>query len=547
MDNIFIKKIKKYSLNEDKIAYHYIEEMKVIDTITYKDMYSKYLYYLEYFNNLELTNKFSILYMTAGVNFMPILLACIDAGIKPILKTIGESVSNEKLFGQLIEIKKEMPGVGNIITNYNYPNLKEKAELLEFNYIDLENDKSYINYRKDNFEINGDIILLTSGSTKFSKGVIISISQLLENTIFCKNLWNINEDDICLDWMPHSHIYGLVTGYFLPIYTGGISYIMNPKEYAKNFNNFFKCLDKYKITHTHTPASNMFLESGAKVDDFNIKLDSIKTISLGGEAINYSLLEKFNQRYNLKRNIFSPNYGMSEISGLLCAIKSEEDILVTDVDQNELKFNNKISLNSTFNTCRLVSVGSVNKEETLIVEPDTFNLLNDFEIGEIVIHVKSISNGYINKEDNVSFVEYNGLTYYRTGDLGFINSGYLTVTGRLKEIVKVKGKNISPYEIENTIIISSFGDKIKNIVAFARKENITDEEEIGLLIETNLDNEFVDDIIKLVKDTIQVKIKKKNVLFLKKNTIPRFSNGKISRKNCNKYFKELARDENEKN
>lgn len=540
MKNIFVDKIKKYS--SKKTAFALLECGETIKTINYEELYNSYLEYKTLFESVKMENKLCILYLQACVDFVAILMALIDTDFKPVLKTIGPSVAKDKIYSQLKEIKTEFKNISTIITNYNYEGLEDMALSLNLNYIDLENKSVYINNNDRYCHVNGDIILLTSGTTKFSKGVLITISQLEKNVSFCRDLWNIDDEDVCLDWMPHSHIYGLVTGFLLPIYTGGTSYIMSPKEYSNNFNTFFSCLGKYKITHTHTPASNMFLENGSLYVG-KIDLSNLKTVSLGGEAINYSLLNKFEKRYALKRNIFSPNYGMSEIAGLLCAIKHGEELKILDVNEQDLKFNNKITIENGYNSCKLVSVGKTNKNETLICEPNTFDELGDYVIGEIVINVSSMSNAYINPRDNVPFVVHNGITYYRTGDLGFKYDEYLIVIGRIKEIIKINGKNISPYEIENCVILSEYKKNITNVVAFARKKTVFSSEEIGLLIETTLDDSYIDEILKMIDDKLQIKIMSENTILLRKCKIPRFSNGKISRKKCDEYFNVLKESE----
>jgi len=461
MENIFLNKIKEKS--SDKTAFTLLDNGIIKQTISYKELYNSYLEYKILFEKINIENKLCVLYLQTCVDFTSILLALIDTGFKPIIKTIGPSVVKDKVYSQLKELKNEMKDISSVVTNYDYQGLKELSKGLNLNYIDLENKNISINNKDEYYNVNGDIILLTSGSTKFSKGVLINLHQLEENVKFCKNLWDINENDICLDWMPHSHIYGLVTGFLLPIYTGGTSFIMSPKDYSNNSNLLFECLNKYCITHTHTPASNLFLENGCNYDK-KIYFSNLKIVSLGGEAINYSLLEKFNNKFKLEKNIFSPNYGMSEITGLLCAIKYGDELMVLDVNENDLKFNHKITVEKKYNSCKLVSVGKTNKEETLICEPDTFDELSDYSIGEVIINVPSISNAYINPIDNISFVSYKGKTFYRTGDLGFKYNDYLTVVGRIKEIIKIKGKNISPYEIENCIMLSEYKKDISNVV-----------------------------------------------------------------------------------
>lgn len=558
-ENIFIKKILDMPISKrNKIAFSYIENNKVIETITYNKILNDIDIYSKYFKSLNLADRVCILYLQAGVDFLPILFGCIEANLKPIIRTIGQSVSKDKVINQIEELKNEMPFINLIITNCEFEDFNIICDKCKINFIDLKNKDINLNFNNISKDIDGDIILLTSGSTKVSKGVQISIKELEENVKFCQSLWDINENDICMNWMPHSHIYGLVTGFLLPVYTRSSSYIMSPKEFSLKFDTFFEGLSKFNITNTHTPASNLFLEKGIeyviKNQPSNFDLSKLKTVSLGGEAINYKLLESFLEnlsKYGFNPNAFSPNYGMSEISGLLCAIKINESVKTIVVDEYDLKFNNTVNITNKFNSCTLVSVGKVSCDNVIMFEPFTYNRLPNKTIGEIVINVPSLSNGYINKNDNANFVEYNNDIYYRTGDLGFVDeNNYLFVTGRLKEIIKIKGKNISPYEIENCLLNSEFKEFINNVVVFSKKDKIDSSEEIGIFTETSAISEN-DDIIKkkmlnLIDKKLQIKVDCTNVLFLRKNRIPRFSNGKISRKKCNELFQKIMEDENEK-
>lgn len=554
--NVFIKKIYDMSVvNGNKTAFSYIEDNKIVETITYNKLLSEIDFYSKYFTSLEISDRVCILYLQAGVDFLPILFGCIEAKLKPIIRTIGKTVSKDKIINQIVELKNEMPFINLIITNCKFQDFDVICDKCNINFIDLCNNNIKLKFNNIRKDINGDIILLTSGSTKVSKGVQISIEELEENVKFCQSLWDINDNDVCLNWMPHSHIYGLVTGFLLPIYTGGTCYIMSPKEFSLKFDTFFEGLSKFNITNTHTPASNLFLEKGIEYINnnqiLNFNLSKLKIVSLGGEAINYKLLKSFLEKlskFGFSSNAFSPNYGMSEISGLLCAIKTDESIKTIDVDEYDLKFNNTVNITNKFNSCTIVSVGKVSSDNVIIFEPFTYNKLLNKTIGEIVISVPSLSNGYINTKDNFNFVKYNNKTYYRTGDLGFLDEdNYLFVTGRLKEIIKVKGKNISPYEIENCLLNSKYKEVINNIVVFSKKDKIDFNEEIGVFIETSMSREN-DDIIKkkilnLIDEKLQIKINYSNILFLRKNKIPRFSNGKISRKKCNELFQEIKGDE----
>jgi len=554
MENVFIEKIRKFKdITPNKIAFSYLECGLIKDSITYKEVYNKYIKYTRYLKKLKLENKLYVLYLSAGVDFVPILFSCIENNIKVIIKTIGETVSSEKLIYQLTELKSDIKDIEGIITNFDYNSFEEKCIDMNLNYINITKKYNNIKYNPTKSNIKEELIILTSGSTKSSKGVLIDSRGLELNVKECINFWNITDKDICLNWMPHSHIYGLVTGFLIPLYSGSTSFIMSPKEYSNDFDLFFTCLSKYKITHTHTPASNMFLEKGYDFlknnKDEKFTLKNLGTVSLGGEGIKYDLLEKFYslaKKFKFKRIAFSPNYGMSEITGLLCAIKSDEELCVVDINELFLKDSN---IKNTPNN--LISVGKVD-DKVIICEPNTFNKLESLKVGEIIINVPSIASGYINcLEDNESFVKYNGKRCFRTGDLGFLYNGYLIITGRIKELIKISGKNISPYELENIIVSNSNLEFIKSVVVFG-KRNIEDYiEEIGVFIEVDDNkklnvNELKKIIIRSVNDKLQIKIKKENILILRKNKIPRFSNGKVSRKKCNELFDIFKEDENEK-
>ena len=115
--------------------------------------------------------------------------------MKPIIRTIGQSVAKEKLISQIKELKNEMPFINMIITNCEFQEFDMICDKFKINFIDLKNKNINLNFNNISKDIDGDIILLTSGSTKVSKGVQISIEEIEENVKFCQYLWNINDSE----------------------------------------------------------------------------------------------------------------------------------------------------------------------------------------------------------------------------------------------------------------------------------------------------------------------------------------------------------------
>lgn len=556
--NIFISRIKEKSLtNGDKNALIFLSQKKIVDTYTYKMLDEKIDYYTNYFLGLNLAKRVCIMYLTAGCDSIAIIFGAISAGITPIIRTIGQSITMDKLSYQLEEIINEIPEVTVLITNFDYEGLEEKAKLgkLHYVYTERKNNNSVENYSGKS--IDADLILLTSGSTKFSKGVKIDIDKLLMNVLYCDTLWNVDEKSKCLTWMPHSHIYGLVSGILLPLYKGSTTYIMSPKEFSSNMENWLESLSIYKITHTHTAASNFTLENSLSIvrknKIKNLNLSNLKTLSLGGEAVNIAILKKFNDcfsKFELNENIYSPNYGMTEISGLLCGTKNSEHIYSVKVDEDKFKIESKLDFDNIIKVYEIISVGTIDKKNVKILSPETNNILEDKTIGEICIIIPSMTTGYLKDEDNDCFTQYNGKRMYRTGDLGFVENSHLFVTGKIKELIKINGKNISPFSIEQCINLKLKNDDLGNVVAFS----LNDEngiEEVGIMIEThkqiNNQKHIKNQIVQLIQKNLQVKILFNNILLIYKNNIPRFSNGKISRKKCGEYFFDIRDDEYGKN
>ena len=139
MSNVFMNKILGNIENGkgEKIAFSYIENKTIIEKITYLELYESMIKYRDYFKSLNLENRVCVLYLKASVYFIPILFGCIEAGIKPIIKTIGESVSKYKLFDKLNELKNSMKFIDTVITNYNYPSFDNYCLNLKLNYVDL--------------------------------------------------------------------------------------------------------------------------------------------------------------------------------------------------------------------------------------------------------------------------------------------------------------------------------------------------------------------------------------------------------------------------
>ncbi len=554
--NVLIDKLQEHIINKTcaEFAIFELDKNKIKDKISYTKFYNEVKNRGEKFKRIGLNKRCCLLYLPAGVDSVVTIYACFYAGIVPIIKTIGESVGQEKIVNQFHETINDFSFIGAVITNFGEAYLEQICEERSIAYINTKklDEIPKLVIKELSFD-DADMIMLTSGSTKASKGIKLTFEQLEQNIIYCKNIWNITNKSIGLTWMPHSHIYGILTGLMIPLYTGSTSYVTSPKDFSDDCSVWIRNLSLYRITHTHGAASNFALKNSVILyDSMNKKdldLSKLEVLSLGGEAVNINLLDEFYNTFNkhgLKKSCLLPNCGMSEIAGLLSGVAIGEELVVLNLNQEKLK-NNEIVESTDSDNYRIISVGKVQTDEVLILKPNEYESFEDLKIGEIVISPPSLSNGYVSESDNSSF-EYLQINnekrkFYRTGDLGFLFKSNLFITGRIKEVIKINGKNMSPYEIESCINTNLSNGLLGNNVAFSIIKNF--QEELAIFQEVSVSMPLFEkerlkkQIIEILYTNLQIKVKNENLIILDNTKIPRMTNGKISRLECRKKYDEL--------
>lgn len=549
--NVLIDKLK-YNIDNNLCSeYALIElnEKKIIDKITYVDFYKEVESLGEKFSNLNLENKLCVLYLPATINSIVVIYACFYAGIIPIIKTIANNIPKEKFFYQFHELNSEIKEISAIITNYDFEGLEEET---------LKDSKTFINIncmnnikplKKEAKKIDADVIQLTSGTTKISKGVKITFEKLYDNLMYHIDVWGMDKNSSHLTWMPFSHSYGASTVMYIPLLLGGTSYFMTPYEFKKDPLGWLYCISKYKITHAHAASPNFMLQTVvAEFNKSNIKIDlkTLEMLSLGGEMINAQKTLEFYEcfkAHGLNYTSLSPEYGMSEGPGLITGVRKDENIYVTTVSEEMKKLNDKMSLSFD----ELVSIGKSNKY-IHISNPDKFEILKENVIGEVIVSLPSLTDGYMNEEDNTNFFIHDNIRYLKTGDLGFIQNGNLILTGRIKDIIIINSKNISPFEIENCVTKFCDNTNLGVNVAFSIREDLS--EKVVLFQEYSNDlnieslKEIKSNVKNIIKQKMNIEIDDSKLILLKDGLIPKTQSGKINRRECRDMF--LRGEYNEK-
>jgi acyl-CoA synthetase (AMP-forming)/AMP-acid ligase II len=398
------------------------------------------------------------------------------------------------------------------------------------------------------FDINRiNYLQYTSGSTSNAKAVLVRNKQLISSLEQTAKSWDYSEQSITVTWAPHSHVYGLVCGLLLPLYTGSMAVIISTNDIAIDPELWLQALSHYKATHSGCPNFGYDLcYTRLKNEDLSqYDLSHWQYAVNGGEAAQLQTMHRF---FNMVKDLgfkldnFCPAYGMSEMAGLISYQEQKQALSYLCVDRAAL-LKNKIVERTPEDTLAttIVSCGSaIDGLDILIFDHIRSLTITSGEVGEILLHSPTHCNEYLNipPEQNDSLLTLEGKSYCRTGDLGFIHQEKLFLTGRLKELIIINGKNYPPGDIEECIKKSEPEIINNSNVAFSIGSNSKTElylcQEIENIQSITAHNQLKHRIKATIYDQFQLNVVE--IIFVDKDSIPRTASGKIQRRRTAEMF-----------
>ncbi|AOW99697.1 AMP-dependent synthetase [Moorena producens PAL-8-15-08-1] len=394
----------------------------------------------------------------------------------------------------------------------------------------------------------------TSGSTSTPKGVVVTHNNVMHHSAYIKQAWNYTSDSIAATWMPYFHDYGLIDGLIQPIYSGITCYVMSPLTFVRRPTCWLEVISKYKVTHSQSPnfGYDYCVRQVTSEQLTNLDLRSWKTASNGAEPIRKDTIEKFIKTFEpcgFRPTAFFPAYGLAEAT-LLVATKSHNDVPeIASIAASALEKNQIVECDGNQKGTRyVVSCGfPICGIKVIIVNLNTLTRCASDEVGEIWVSDLSVAQGYWNRPEETkhTFEAYLADTgegpFLRTGDLGFIKNGQLFVTGRLKDVIIIRGQNHYPQDIEFTVEQSHPALRKNSEAAFGVE--VDGEEKLVVVQEVErswlrkLDFDQVNgDIRQALMEQHELQVYA--IALIQPGSIPKTSSGKIMRQACRIKFLE---------
>lgn len=278
------------------------------------------------------------------------------------------------------------------------------------------------------------VVLFTSGSETLPKAVPLTHENVVSDLYGGLNIIDIRVQSIFLSFLPPFHSFGFTVLSILPLITGvKVAYTPNPT----NLGEVVEAIRHNKANNIMaTPTLLKMIMAKASKED----LESVELVISGAESLHPDIKTQFEEMTKGHNSLIIEGYGITECAPI-------------------------VSLNP-FDTQKTNSVGKAIKgADVIVADTNNFKKLGVHEEGMFLVRGMNVFNGYLDKEIESPFIDVDDKTYYKTGDLGYIDEdGYLFITGRLKRFVKIGGEMISLPFIEK-VLVSKYGEEGKNTIA----------------------------------------------------------------------------------
>ncbi|MEM1256295.1 MAG: SDR family NAD(P)-dependent oxidoreductase [Cyanobacteria bacterium P01_H01_bin.21] len=393
----------------------------------------------------------------------------------------------------------------------------------------------------------------TSGSTAAPKGVMVSHHNLLQNLELIAQHFGASSQSRGVAWLPPYHDMGLIGGILQPLYSESHIVLMSPVAFLQQPMRWLRAISHFKAHINGGPnfAYELCLDRITSEAKAELDLSSWDVAFTGAEPVRAETLDRFAKTFEscgFRREAFYPCYGMAEATLFISGGRKEalpvyQSIKTTALQEQQIVHLDRPEEGSSI----VVGCGQAPpSQEIVIVNSETCYRCQPDQVGEIwVRHSSSIAQGYWNQPKKTQAVFHAHLAdtgdgpFLRTGDLGFLHEGELFITGRLKDLIIIRGRNYYPQDIELTVEQSHPVLRPGSGAAFSVK--VDAQEQLVVVQEVHrrgLRNLDVPAIVQAIRQAIveHHDLKVYAILLLKTGSIPKTSSGKIQRYACKAGF-----------
>ncbi|MEQ9355861.1 AMP-binding protein [Coleofasciculus chthonoplastes] len=544
-----------------KLAYRFLSDgVTESDQLTYQELDRQACAIAAYLQSITKPGERALMLYPPGLEFITAFLGCLYAQV--IAVPIYPPRSNHHLARFTSVIKDSQATLILTTTSIlekvknKYSSFFEELRLTEVKWVITENLAASLARDWQETIIDKDILAFlqyTSGSTGTPKGVMVSHGSLIHNEQMIKLAFQNDETEIYVSWLPLFHDMGLIGNVLQSLYLGVSCNLMPPVAFLQKPIHWLQAISHYRATVSGGPNSayDLCVRKITPEQCHDLDLSSWKIAFNGSEPIQAKTIQQFSEKfapYGFSPQAFYPCYGMAEATLFISGSRKTEPPVLQPIDETALQQHQVELLKDESEVSKtIVGCGRNFFEQMKIVDPQTKIQCQEQQVGEIWVAGSSVTQGYWNREEltKETFQAYladsGEGSFLRTGDLGFIHDGELFVTGRLKDLIIIRGRNHYPQDIESTVEKSHPALRASCGAAFAIEQGGTEKLVVVQEVErTHLRKLKEEEVFAAIRRSISEihELQVQSIILLKTASIPKTSSGKIQRHACKQGFLE---------
>jgi acyl-CoA synthetase (AMP-forming)/AMP-acid ligase II len=361
-----------------------------------------------------------------------------------------------------------------------------------------------------------------------------------------------DDSTVFAGWLPVYHDMGLIGNIFQPLFLGVTSVLLSPMTFLVDPAVWLRAISRFRATTSGGPnfGYELCVHRVYPEEIEGVDLSSWRIAFNGAEPVKAHVIDAFIERfapYGFRAEAFYPCYGLAESTLFVTGGDPADPPTTLALDPDALRQNRAVEQPGSSTV--LVGCGRTNMgQSVVIVDPESRGVLPEAHVGEIWQSGGSVTAGYWGKPD-VTAATFGARTadgdgpFMRTGDLGFLKNGELFVSGRLKDLIIVRGRNYYPDDLESAVYQSSPSLRPGGAAAFTLSDDAGETELVVVaevqkwylpLLDTNTHPKLVADTRARIADLFGLRVA--HLVLINPGGMPKTSSGKLRRRHCRELF-----------
>jgi acyl-CoA synthetase (AMP-forming)/AMP-acid ligase II len=374
----------------------------------------------------------------------------------------------------------------------------------------------------------------TSGSTSSPKGVMVTHANLLENERMLLHAWGNHEGATIVSWLPLYHDMGLIGVVLQSVYTAAHCVLMPPVSFLQQPLRWLKAVSRYRARFSGGPnfAYDLSARKITAAQKAELDLSGWEVAFSGSEPIRAETLRRFAEAFEpcgFRWEALCPGYGLAEATLAVSSCRWTDAPTVREMRSRQV----------------VGCGGELPGSRIAIVDPEARTRCRPGQEGEVWVAGPHVAAGYWGREAETlatfgaRLAETGEGPFLRTGDLGFLLGGELHVSGRIKDLVILDGRNLHPQDVEETAERSHLALRTAGGAAFSVDDG--EQERLVVVHEVERHARTRDELAEIAAAVRQAVAEEHDarvwrVCLIRPGALPKTSSGKVQRQACKAAF-----------